>query len=162
MRDFENDLYEGQKGEELFEKSRFIQEVLWTNKFKRLYGDDQKYKGDFEVKGIYLEIKTLSSTYKPEYIPIELFHMKDNKQMDGWINKYSDKTFMVFQWLNKEKNELVNFQICFPLYKLRKHTDYLNKLKIESSKNPTYTTHFVLLSIQELINKCNPLIRYLK
>ena len=162
MTDFNEDLEFGQNGEKLFLKSGFIQETLHTTKIKKLEGNDQKFKGDYEAKGVYFEIKTMKPSYEynaGKIIPIEMGHTGDNP--NGWIDKYHKNTYMVYQWTRKKGNqfELVSPQICFPFGLLKNNLDWLKSLDIKISKNKNYDTKFVLVRLEDLKNRVSPLIR---
>ena len=151
---FEQDFDFGKAGEELFKKEIIpvLQSYLKITGYTKLSDkEDQKTKGDYRIGDLNYEIKTRKPSYAPycgKDILIELSHI-GNSIIEGWLNKYSDKTVLVYQYTEIQNRQLkliypiiffqpylLNQQICRWLRtpKLYQHLDRIYNWIIENER----------------------------
>ena len=160
-KDFEECRIFGELGQKLFQESK-AWKILFPNETKIepvIDKEGKHHKGDFKIANKYLEIKTRTPKYAKlcgKDILIEISNTNQGKELfKAWINKYSEDTYLVYQWtqLKNNKIELIKHIVIFkPIY-LKNHLEWLNSHELKFSKNQEYDTNFVIISINELSKK---------
>jgi hypothetical protein len=157
MKDFNKDLTFGQEGEELFEKEILPKlETKWERITER---NSQTHKGDFKGDKYFYEIKTRKPSYSnlvAKDICIEVTNTKEDKELfKGWIEKYSEDTYLIYQWteiINQEL-KLIYPVIIFKPIELKNHLKWINRHKLKPSQNKNYNTLSVFLKLEKLEEK---------
>jgi hypothetical protein len=159
MKIFNEDLEFGQKGEDLFEKEilpRF--EEHWEKSEDR---NSQNFKGDFIGQKAFYEIKTRKPSYSnfaAKDICIEIKNTNEDKELfSSWLEKYSDNTYLIYQWTEIEKGELKLIYpiIIFKPIELKEHLKWLKRHKLKPSQNQNYKTWCVFIKLEKLEEKIN-------
>jgi len=168
INDFNKKLKAGQDGEDLFLKNeswkRFAihlgKEVKIPEKITDREG--QHHKGDFTFGEDYIEVKTRDPSFYwccGKDLFIELSNTKEPGEgkeiFDAWLEKYSEKTYLFYQWSEIVNKELKIMEpiIVFKPTDLKEHTGWLKRHKIKSAKNKEYFTNGVVIKLDKLCEK---------
>ena len=163
----------GQEGEDLFlDNGSWVRFAIHIGKLAEIpkkinERQDQHYKGDFTfgnpVGGYdYIEVKTRDPKYSwccGKDIFIELSNTKEpvkgKEIFDAWLDKYSEKTYLFYQWLEIINDELKIMEpvIVFKPADLKKHKSWLKRYKIRSAENKEYFTNGVVIKLNKLCEK---------
>lgn len=170
MKNFKESLKIGEKGEELFlSDSAWLKFAIHLGKLvekpkKITNREDQHHKGDFlfgnSVRRYeYIEIKTRDPRYSwacGQDLFIELSNTKEpdngKELFDAWINKYSEDTYLFYQWTEMEYGviKLMRPVIVFKPADLKKCISWIKRHKIKSAKNEDYFTNGAIIKLEKL------------